>query len=238
MLRTIFFYTVLVPSTLFFSLLAIFFGLFKAKRTIGWVGRTWSRSLVWAAGLRLHVDLGALPPDQQILVVSNHQSQWDIPLLYVALSERTLNFVAKESLFRVPFFGKAMLAAGHVPIDRSNRRKSMQSIDLAVESATSERTVVIFPEGTRAHDLSSLQEFKIGGIIIALKTGLPVAPVIISGSGRVLPAGRMMLTPGVRDVYIKALPPIDVSGYSLKDRERFKEELHTTMNASYQEQPQ
>ncbi len=238
MLRTLFFYIILIPSTLFFSLLAIFFGLFGDKKHVAWVGHTWSRSLVWAAGLRLHVDLSALPPDQGVVVLANHQSMLDIPIMYVALKGHIVNFVAKESLFTIPFFGRAMLSAGHVSIDRSNRRKSMKSIEQAVEAARAGRTILIFPEGTRATDLSKLQEFKIGGIIIALKTGKPVAPVIIKGSGRILHTKTMSIVPGAKDIHIKALPLVDTTRYTLKDRERFKEDLYNVMNDSYQELPQ
>ena len=167
--------------------------------------------------------------------MANHSSHLDIPLLYVALGNRTVNFVAKESLFTVPLFGKAMLAAGHVAIDRQNRRKAMKSVDQAVKSAQEGRCIVIFPEGTRSTDYSSLQEFKVGGMIIALKTGLPVSPVLIKESGTILPKGRNTLTPGKRDVFIKALPPVETGSYTLKDRERFKDDLFTLMNASFQE---
>ena len=236
MLRNTFFYALFVPATLLFSLLAIVFGyVFKSKAMAAWCGRNWSRVTIFAAGIRLHTDLAALPADRPVVIMANHSSMLDIPLLYVALGPRTINFVAKESLFTVPVFGKAMSAAGHVAIDRQNRRKAMQSVEQAVESAQAGRFVVIFPEGTRNQNPASLQEFKVGGMIIALKTGLPVAPVVIKGTAEVLPKGRVTLVPGKRDITVKALPLIDATAYTLKDRERFKDDLYNLMNAGYQE---
>jgi len=236
MLRNLVFYTVFIPATLVCSLLAILFGYgLKNKRLAAWSGRTWSRATVWAGGLRLHTDLEAMPKDQPLVIMANHSSLLDIPVLYVALGGRTINYVAKQSLFDIPVFGKAMLAAGHVSIDRDNRRKAMKSVEQAVQSAHEGRYVVIFPEGTRSTDYSRLQEFKVGGMIIALKTGLPVAPVLIKGTGDILPKGRNTLTPGARDIYIKALPPIDAGNYTLKEREQFKNDLYTLMNERFQE---
>lgn len=236
MLRNIFFFSVFIPATLLFSLLAILFGYgLKSKRMAAWSGRNWSRATVWAAGLRLHNDLSAMPKNQPLVIMANHSSLLDIPVLYVALGERTINYVAKQSLFDIPVFGKAMLAAGHVSIDRDNRRKAMKSVEQAVQSAQEGRYVVIFPEGTRSTDYSRLQDFKVGGMIIALKTGLPVSPVLIKGTGHILPKGQSTLTPGAKDIYIKALPPIDTSNYTLKERERFKNDLFTQMNDSFQE---
>lgn len=236
MLRDIFFLSVFIPATIVCSLGSIIFGrLFRNKRLAGISGRLWSQATLFASGLRIHTDLSALPKDKPVVIMANHQSLLDIPLLYTALSGRTINFVAKESLFQVPLFGKAMEAAGHVAIDRGNRRKAMKSVEQAVQSAQEGRYVVIFPEGTRATDYSTLQDFKVGGMIIALKTELPVAPVLIYGSGPALPKGRNMLCKEHKDIYIKALPPIDTSGYTLKDRERFKDDLFKVMHAGYQE---
>lgn len=229
MLQNIFFYLVALPATWLFCSLAII-----VPKHAAWSGRTWARVVVWATRVRFDVDLSALDPDQHYVFMANHQSQLDIPVLNAALAPRRVGFVAKQSLFSIPLFGPAIASAGHIPIDRSNSRRAMKSIEEAVAKAKAGAQVVIFPEGTRAVDLEGLQEFKVGGMIIALKTGMPVAPIIVTGTGRALPKHRLWLSPAT--VKVRALAPIDTSAYTLKDRERFMADLHRIMDEAYRGQ--
>jgi 1-acyl-sn-glycerol-3-phosphate acyltransferase len=230
MLRNLFFYTLFIPATALFSLLTVLAptpGLARAA------ARAWGRTTTALSGARIHADLASMEPAQPYIIMANHQSQLDIPIFYAILGERPFGIVAKESLTRIWLFGKAMVHAGHIPIDRENRRKAMQAIELATEQARRGVSMVIFPEGTRGTDLSKLQDFKIGGMIMALKTGLPVVPLLISGTGAMLPKGTARLRPG--QVRIRALAPIVTQGkYTLKDRETFKNDLYTLMDAEYQ----
>ncbi|BBD06810.1 1-acyl-sn-glycerol-3-phosphate acyltransferase [Desulfovibrio ferrophilus] len=183
--------------------------------------------------LPLDVDLSELDPEQTYVFMANHQSQLDIPLLTALLAPRKVSFVAKQSLFKIPVFGAAIKAVGHISIDRSNRRRAMKSIESAVQKAQGGRSIMIYPEGTRAEDLDNIQEFKIGGVIIALKTGLPVVPIVLSGTGEVLPKHRLLLRSA--PLKVKALPPIDTGKYTMKDREAFKDDLYKMMNDAYLE---
>ena len=194
----------------------------------------WARSLIWAAGIRIEADLSALDPGQTYIFMANHQSHMDIPILFAALSGWNFRFLAKESLFQIPVFGPAMRRMGHVAIDRGNRRKAMESIQEAVGLVSRGIGLLVFPEGTRSMDYSKLQEFKTGGMIVALKCQAQVAPVVLSGSGGVLPKHGRRLTPGV--VRLRALPPFDAAAlYTLKERENFKNDLWDRMDAAYQE---
>ncbi|MEW5773666.1 MAG: lysophospholipid acyltransferase family protein [Thermodesulfobacteriota bacterium] len=230
MLRNLFFYLLFLPATLVFSTLAVLSPTGRMARALG---RTWGRLVLAFAGARLATDLSGLDPDAAYIFMANHQSNLDIPTLYAVLGRRPFGFVAKESLFRIPLFGKAMLRAGHVPIDRDNPRKAMKAIEYAAEQTAKGFSVVVFPEGTRGTDLSALQEFKIGGMIMALKTGAPVVPLLITGTGAMLPKHALRLRP-VREVRVRALPPIVTQGsYTVKDRERFKDDLYALMNGEY-----
>ncbi len=229
MLRTLFFYLIMVPATGMFSLWAI-----VLPRMAGWVGKTWGGVTRCVSGASFDVDLSTLDPQKNYVFMVNHQSQLDIPFLNHILRAWPVGFVAKESLFKIPLFGRASIAAGHIPINRSNSRKAMKSIALAAEKVKAGRAVIIFPEGTRADDLSTLQPFKIGGMLIALKSGVPVAPLVVTGTGSILHKGQLRIHKG--HVTVKALPPIDVSAYTLKDRERFMAELHEKMCTAYHAQ--
>lgn len=195
----------------------------------------WARLLLATGGVRVEADLSALPPEGTFVFMANHQSNMDIPALFAILRHFNFRFLAKESLFRIPVFGPAMRRVGHVSIDRENRRKAMESIGQAVSLVSRGVSLLIFPEGTRSRDFSRLGEFKTGGMIVALKCGAPVAPLILTGSGPILPKGAKRLRPGV--IRVTALPPFDPSAnYTLKDREAFKNDLQALMEAAYQEQ--
>lgn len=228
MIRNILFFIFFLPATILASAACVVWGV-KAFR----YAQYWAKFTIWLTGQRTEIDLSALDPDETYVFMVNHQSQLDIPLMTAALSPRPASFVAKQSLFRIPLFGPALKAVGHISIDRSNRRRAMASIEDAVAKAKGGRSILIFPEGTRAETLDELQEFKIGGMIIALKTGVPVAPIVLCGTGEVLPKHKLLLRRAT--LKVRALPPIDPGKYTLKEREKFKDDLYTMMNNAYQE---
>jgi 1-acyl-sn-glycerol-3-phosphate acyltransferase len=194
----------------------------------------WARATLWLAGVRIKADLRLLDPAANYAFIANHQSHFDTLILFAALRDYNVRFVAKRELFKIPFFGPAMRRLGHIAINRENRRAAMQSIDEAAEAGKRGIGVLIFPEGTRSLDPSSLAEFKSGGMIMALKSGLPVAPVIVSGSHGVLPKGA--LSPRSADVAVTALAPFDPSArYTIKERDAFRRDLFETMQRAYLE---
>ncbi len=236
MLHTIFFVIIFIPLTLFLSVSSIILGpLDKRGRTVAWVGRVWSYVALKAAGIRLEVDASEFPKDRTIVFMANHQSLLDILVLFRVLHPYRVCFVAKESLFTIPIFGLGMRKAGHVAIDRSNRRKAMKSIEEAVERTHWGRSIIVFPEGTRANDLNQLQDFKIGGMVIALKADRPIVPVVLTGTGAILPKGRSTPLPGKHTVRVRVLPVIEPGKYTLKEREKLMQDLHEIMQKAYAE---
>jgi 1-acyl-sn-glycerol-3-phosphate acyltransferase len=234
-MRALLFKLAVVPLTFFFSSLCWLFARVGRHGLISHrLECLWARSLVWTAGVRIEADLSALDPEAAYIFMANHQSHMDIPILFAALSGYNFRFLAKESLFTIPVFGPAMRRMGHVAIDRGNRRKAMESIQEAVDLVSQGVGLLVFPEGTRSMDYTRLQDFKTGGMIVALKCRALVAPIIVSGSGTILAKHGRTLTPGV--VRIRALPPFDAAAaYSLKQREAFKNDLWDRMDAAYQE---
>lgn len=194
----------------------------------------WGKVLAWLAGVRIEADLSALDPGETYVFMANHQSNLDIPILFAALAGYNFRFLAKESLFAIPLFGPAMSRVGHIPIDRANRRKAMEAIQEAVDLVSRGVGLLIFPEGTRSMDYSRIQNFKTGGMIVTLKCRAKVAPLILTGSGAVLPKHARRPTPGV--VRLRALLPFDPAvAYTLKEREAFKNDLWALMDGAYQE---
>jgi 1-acyl-sn-glycerol-3-phosphate acyltransferase len=119
-----------------------------------------------------------------------------------------------------------MRSLGCVPIDRTNPRKALKALSRAVDREGETRSFLVFPEGTRNQRLGP---FKPGAIIMALKSGLPIVPVVVNGSGRILPKRSWRITPGT--VRVTGLAPIEFQGNSaLKQRDRLTQELWNLIN--------
>lgn len=178
----------------------------------------WSERLVRHAGVELEVrgEEHATAGDETFVVMSNHQSHFDIPVLYRAFPGR-LRMVAKTELYRIPVFGSGLRAAEFIEIDRGDREKSRKSLELAKERLRSGIHVWIAPEGTRSFD-GRLRPFKKGGFLLALETGTRILPVTIEGTRFVLPPHTVRMHRG-RRVTVTFHPPVDAAPYGLERRD-------------------
>jgi len=145
--------------------------------------------------------------------ISNHLSNLDIWAITPMLPDET-RFVAKRSIFWIPFLGWALAAAGFIPIDRKNRSQAIRSLSRASGRIRAGRPVILFAEGTRSRD-GRLGPFKKGAFRLALEAGVPVVPVAISGSGHVLRPGSLRVRSG--PVRVSFAPPIHVRPYQPHD---------------------
>jgi 1-acyl-sn-glycerol-3-phosphate acyltransferase len=145
-----------------------------------------------------------LLPDGPVIFMSNHQSNFDILSLLAAMPRR-FYWIAKKELFEIPLFGHTMRRGGYIPLDRSDGRKALQSLDEAAATIRQGKSVVLFPEGTRTTD-GKLLPFKRGGFVLARKADVPVMPVTINGSGQINPANQIRLYSG--DISITIHPPV------------------------------
>ena len=155
--------------------------------------RAWSRLILATSGVRVQVSgLERLDPERSYVFAANHQSIFDIPIVFSALPYQ-LRIVAKESLGRIPFMGWHLHRAGHLLVDRKN-----PGADIVHKMARLVRegsSLIVFPEGTRSVD-GTLGRFKKGSFLVALGAKLPVVPVTIEGSRHVMQKGRLMVRPG------------------------------------------
>jgi len=133
-------------------------------------------------------------PDGPFILMSNHQSNFDI-LTLIATIPRRIYWIAKKELFDIPLFGPSMRRGGYIPLDRSDGRKALKSMDNAAAIIRQGSSVVMFPEGTRSRD-GQLLPFKRGGFMLAVRAGVPVIPATINGSGKVNPGGLIKLFNG------------------------------------------
>jgi len=199
--------------------------------TSPWVDRIirlWARIMVRAAGIDLRTEnIDVLRSDQRFVLVANHYSYFDIPCVLAAVPQ-PIRFMAKASLFKIPFFGWAIGRAGFIPIDRKNRRTAVKSFDLAAERIRKGNTIVIFPEEGRTRE-RAMRPFQRGAFLLALKSERTIMPIAIDGTYDVLNARAKRITPG--RVTIKGGTPIPTAGLTLRDKERLLTESRAQIHA-------
>ncbi len=225
MLRTVWFFLVLVASTLWFGTGVVIAGLLGIERRPGGVydraAKRWARNALWAAGVPYTVvGLEGVAVDRPFVIASNHQSWFDIFLLAAALPG-SLRFVAKKELARVPLLGRAMRHAGHIFIDRQNRQAAFGAYDEAAAAIREGISAVVFPEGTRSRT-GELLPFKKGPFVLAIAAGVPLVPAYCAGTFTLLPKGSWRIHP--HPVALLFGRPIPTEGLRYEDRERLMEE--------------
>ncbi len=185
----------------------------------------WSRRLLDQANIQLHAyDVDSLAPDETFVVMSNHQSLYDIPVIFQSLGRR-VRMVAKKELFRVPVWSRAMRASGFVEVDRQNRERAIQGLAHAKRALSSGTSIWIAPEGTRSRT-GKLLPFKKGGFHLALDTGVRILPVTIVGTRNVLLAKGWTVHPGgTVELYVG--DPVDPSDYGHERRDELVQEVRS-----------
>lgn len=186
-------------------------------RFVRGIERFWVWFILRGSNVKLSVDgLEHVQEGSSYIVMANHRSMYDIPALHYLLGrERDLRWVGKHELTRVPVFGWVFGASRHIAIDRQNRARAVESLKRAAAESSAGVSFVIMPEGTRSRD-RRLLAFKKGGFHLAIDTGLPILPVGISGSERLMPKGTWWILPGA--IHVSVRPPVPVAN-------RGKEEL-------------
>ena len=186
-----------------------------------WCARTWSRLILRTTGVRVDVaGLERLVPGRTYLFVANHQSIYDIPILFWSLPYQ-LRIIAKESLGFFPFLGWHLRRTGHMLVDR--RRPDRTAISSWASRLTlTGLSLIVFPEGTRSRG-GRVGRFKGGSFHLALEAGMPVVPLSVIGSRHVMLKGRLATYPG--HVRLVVHDPIDTSGLSGTDPKAFGERV-------------
>lgn len=128
------------------------------------------------------------------IFISNHLSYFDIPILMKAIPNN-VRFIYKDTLTKIPILGWGMYLGKYIPINRDNVREAMKSLKKAAERIKNGISVVIFPEGTRSMD-GTLGEFKRGTFVMADEAKVPLVPVAIIGSNRIMPRGKFQIKSG------------------------------------------
>lgn len=186
------------------------------------VARIWARILLAVSFIRVRVEgLEKLDPQRNYVFVANHGSYMDIPALLARLPFQ-FRFFAKKGLYRIPFLGWHLKRAGHLQVDRSNARNSLKSMSAGAR-IVAERgiSLLLFPEGGRTK--AGLRDFKEGAAYIAIKAGVPLAPIAIIGMRELLPMGSGHLRSG--RTILRVGEPIPTSGLKITERDELTQRL-------------
>jgi 1-acyl-sn-glycerol-3-phosphate acyltransferase len=166
----------------------------ELERYLDNVVKKWSNNLLKLAGITVVVKgRENILKNEKILFVSNHQGNFDIPILLGCL-DRRVAFIAKDEIKKMPFIGQWMELLNCVFIERNNIKQSIKAINKGAKYMKDGQAMVVFPEGTRSID-GSLNEFKAGSLKLAVKSKSKVVPVTINGSINVMKKGELLIKP-------------------------------------------
>lgn len=227
MFRTLLCWVIFIITTTLLGTTAILLSCFDSSGNIPHrVARLWGKIQLRITGTRVRVQgLENIDPRKSYILVSNHQSNFDIFSLlgYLPLQFR---WTAKAELFRIPFMGWAMTRTGYIPIERDSPKKAYRSLLRAAEVVRNGTSVIIFPEGTRSPD-GKLQPFKKGVFLIALKSQAPILPITIQGASRIMRKGDWRIHPG--EVQIQIDPSIDTAGVPTEKEAELSQRVRSTL---------
>src|SRR5262245_37221162 len=221
-------------STVFWGSISIGASVFSSNGDLQhFCMRRWSKDNLWLSRARIEVEgLEYVDPSRPQLYAANHSGLHDILSLSACLPIQ-FRWIAKKSLFNVPFMGWHMSRSGYIPIDRDQPREAAKSILTAALLIRGGVNAVSFPEGTRSRT-GELGPFRSGAFALALRSGVPLVPISIEGSYRVIMPKTLQVNPGTI-IRIKIGQPIATSRYQRNEKDRLMEEVFQIMNRNLEE---
>jgi 1-acyl-sn-glycerol-3-phosphate acyltransferase len=193
--------------------------------------RAWSWLILRTTGVRVTVEgLDRIPPGTTYVFVSNHQSIYDTPVIFASLPYQ-LRIIAKESLARFPVLGWHLKRGGHLFVDRQHpdRAGILQRWRTLVSEGLS---LIIYAEGTRSAD-GRVARFKAGSFLLAIEAGLPIVPLAVIGTRRVMPKGRLRTEPAdVRLIVHDPIQPPAIEAPTIQDARALADRAHEIVAAA------
>jgi 1-acyl-sn-glycerol-3-phosphate acyltransferase len=193
--------------------------------------RAWSWLILKTTGVNVTVEgLDRVSPSTTYVFVANHQSIYDIPVIFASLPYQ-LRIIAKESLARFPVLGWHLKRGGHLFVDRQHpdRAGILQRWRALVSEGLS---LIIFAEGTRSSD-GRVARFKAGSFLLAIEAGLPIVPLAVVGTRNVMPKGRLRTEPAdVRLIVHAPIHPPVMDAPTIQDAKALADRVHATVAAA------
>ena len=228
-LRTVFW---LIPTITVYTIVlgaaSLASGLIDSRgRAAHWCARTWSWLILATTGVRVRANgRDLIPRDGACVFVSNHQSIYDIPILFATLPCQ-LRIIAKASLGRFPVLGWHLRYTGHLLLDRA--KLGTATLNRLTELMRRGHSLLVFPEGTRSAD-GRVGNFKRGIFLIAVQAGLPIVPVAVIGSRHVMRKGCLTTCPGEVEVVVHE--PLRTEGLGREDVRVVADRAHEIISAT------
>jgi 1-acyl-sn-glycerol-3-phosphate acyltransferase len=228
---------IVVPVFLLFTIIlsAVFILLMtlKMRRAGEWLVQFWSQMFLLVAPVSYTVT-GAEHVEQgtQYFFLSNHLSNFDIPLLFRAIPT-PIRYLAKKEVYKIPVLAQALHVAGMIKIDRGAGASSYAAINEGVARAKANGySLIVFAEGTRSRD-GELHPFKKGAFRMAISTGLPVVPVTVNGTWEVWPPGSKLFYRGEATVVIHE--PIPTADLTVQDIDALRNRVYDIIETQFNE---
>jgi 1-acyl-sn-glycerol-3-phosphate acyltransferase len=195
--------------------------------------RRWSKDNLWLSRARVEIEgMNNVDKSSPQIFVANHSGLHDILSLAAHLPIQ-FRWIAKKSLFGVPFMGWHMRRSGYIAIDRENPRDAARSIMNAARVIQNGVNAIAFPEGTRSRT-GNLGAFHSGAFSLALRTGVPLVPITLEGSYRVIAPKTLQVNPGTI-IRIRIDSPIELSSYLKGEKRKLMDDVHQIMSRSLAE---
>lgn len=208
--KFIVFFPLIGISTAIAGTMASLISVLVNERAAAICGVLWGKFNAYITPVFVKIEgLENIDEKQSYIIISNHESLFDILIVYGWLP-MDFRWVMKIELRKVPFLGYACYKMGHVLVDRKDRASALASLNEAKKRLTNGTSILFFPEGTRNND-GMLREFKKGAFYTALDMGLPILPVTLIGTRKIVPNKTITLYPGRVKMMIH--PPIATGGY-------------------------
>ena len=211
-------------------LTVILFPFDKARRVAHAQCFWWAKSIVWLNPY-WNVSVSGLEnidKKKTYIIVANHQSLADIVIVY--LLEMQFKWVAKESLFKVPFVGWCLSLTRHVKLERGDFGSIKKIYREAAGWLRSGMSVLFFPEGTRS-ETGEMKGFQNGAFKLAIKERVPILPILIEGTGDAIPKGTWLFQTKM-PARIKVLPAVDTSAYAPADFAKLRDTVRAALEAA------
>ena len=204
----------------------------KDGRTYFWAGSSWSKFTLIVCGVKVRVrGMENISPNGAYIFVTNHASMFDIPAIMSVLPRVRIMF--KKELSYVPLWGWALKWGHHIMVDRAKGSEAMRSIDRAAKAIKTGGSVILFAEGTRTRD-GKLLPFKRGAFTLAAKSGVPIVPITINGSFKILPKDSLDIRPSPIELLMGK--PIDTSHITTREEEiALMKRVRNIIEQSYRE---
>jgi 1-acyl-sn-glycerol-3-phosphate acyltransferase len=218
-------------SMMLLGAFAITSSLFMDPKWIGRIfGATWSRIIVVFTPVIVKVrKVGKTHRNQSYVIVANHLSTYDTFLIN-GFIRKDIKWVMKQELKKIPGLNFGSRAIGHIFIDRSSAKAAMKSIEDAKKVVKDGICLVFFPEGSRS-STGETAKFKRGAFKTAFELGLPILPVTIRGTDKIMPTNSFNIFPGKVEMVIHE--PIELNGYSYENVDVLMEKVRSVIISAY-----